>query len=132
MRFGRLKDLFSTLRFRLLLWVTVVVLVMVVVTMVTVRIVVHRALLFEFSRLLVEEADAVVTAVEQNYPDTPQLGQILRNKVEALSRREWFREWFIEVYTADGQPFWASTNVPPRLAALRRDSESGEPVDMDG
>jgi heavy metal sensor kinase len=132
MHFGRLRDLFSTLRFRLLLWVTVVVLVMVVVTMVTVRVVVHRALLFEFSRLLVEEADAVVTAVEQNYPDTPQLGQTLRNKVDALSRREWFREWFIEVYTADGRPFWASANVPPNLAPLGRGTESGEPVDMDG
>jgi heavy metal sensor kinase len=132
MRFGRLKDLFSTLRFQLLLWVTVVVLVMVVVTMVTVRIVVHRALLFEFSRLLVEEADGVVTAVEQNYPDTPQLSQTLRNKVEALSRREWFREWFIEVYTGDGRLFWASPNVPPRLATLGLDAESGEPVDVDG
>ena len=45
MPFGRLKDLFSTLRIRLLAWVTLVVLVMVVVTIVTVREVSHRALL---------------------------------------------------------------------------------------
>jgi heavy metal sensor kinase len=117
------------LRFRLLVWVTVVVFVMVVVTMVTVREVVHRALLFEFNRLLVEEADGVATAVQQAYPDE-QLFPALQKKVEALSQREWFREWFIEIYTADGRLIWESRNVPPALAPPKLDGTPAEPIDV--
>jgi heavy metal sensor kinase len=133
MPFGRLRDLFSTLRFRLLVWVTVVVMVMVAVTMVTVRVVVRRALLAEFNRLLMEEADGVALSVEQLYPDEARLNRSLQNKVDALARREWFREWFIEVYSADKQTrILASHNVPARLAPLSVAVEPDEPVDLDG
>jgi signal transduction histidine kinase len=132
MPFARLKDLFSTLRFRLLVWVTMIVLVMVVVTMVTVREVVHQALLLEFSRLLDEEADGVARAVTQYYPDKGALVEALQAKVDALTKREWFREWFIELYTPDGRLYWSSQNVPRRLPAISRDHLASEQLDIDG
>jgi heavy metal sensor kinase len=133
MPFGRLRDLFSTLRIRLLAWVTLVVLVMVGVTIVTVREVSHRALLFEFSRLLDEEADGVAQAVQQYYPDhTQQLDEALEAKAEVLSRREWFREWYVTLYDADGGRFWSSRDVPPKLAPPVFDQPQPDQVDVDG
>jgi two-component system, OmpR family, heavy metal sensor histidine kinase CusS len=133
MPFGRLKDLFSTLRFRLVMWVTLVVLVMVVVTMVTVREVVHRALLYEFDHLLVEEATGVALAIEQFYPtEQKQLVEALQTKVDVLARREWFREWFIELFGADGMPLWSSNNVPPNLPAPARNGDRAPLVNVDG
>jgi two-component system, OmpR family, heavy metal sensor histidine kinase CusS len=133
MPFGRLRDLFATLRFQLLAWVTLVVLVTVAVTMVTVREVVHRALLFEFSRLLDEEADGVAHSVKQYYPDEQaQLEQTLKNKVTALSQREWFREWFVVIYSADGRPIWSSPNLPAKLAAPSLKIPTAEQADVDG
>jgi heavy metal sensor kinase len=115
MLFGRLKGLFSTLRFRLLAWVTVVVLVMVVVTMVTVREVVHRTLLLRFSEELAVEATRVADAVKE-YPDRNRLVTQLQDQVQALSGREYFREWFVELFAPDGTHYWATANVPPNLA----------------
>jgi two-component system, OmpR family, heavy metal sensor histidine kinase CusS len=131
MRFG-LRDLFATLRFRLLVWVTVVVLVMVAVTLLTVREVVHRALFFDFNRLLAEEADGVALATEQTYPDEKQLIQTLQMKSEALTRREWFREWFVQLFDADGRLLWSSRSVPPRLAEPALGDLGSEPLDIDG
>lgn len=129
MPFGRLKDLFSTLRFRLLVWVTLVVFAMVVLTTVTVRAVAHRALLFDFAQLLDLEADEVARDVQRYYPENqPQLIQALQSQVEVLSRREWFREWFISLYTPDGERVWSSRDVPvhmapPTAANLRNEQE---------
>ncbi len=136
MPFGRLSALLATLRVRLLLWVTVVVLAMVSVTMVTVREVVRRAISFEFNRLLLEEADGVAVAVGQYYPADPaNLTQALQNKIEVLSRREWFREWFIELHAADGALIWSSHNVPANLPPPAGSAATaGEPkaADVDG
>jgi signal transduction histidine kinase len=133
MLFGRHKGLFSTLRFRLLAWVTVVVLVMVVVTMVTVREVVHRFLLSEFSRLLTDEAKTVAKAVKDYYPDDKgALDVALTRQVETLAGREWFRGWFIELYTPTGKLYWSTQNVPPRLPPPDFTAISPEPVDVEG
>jgi len=131
MPFGRLRDLFSTLRFRLLVWVTGVVFLMVVVTMVTVRIVVQRTTSAEFSLLLTDEANTVQVAVEENYPqDKAQLHQTLQKQAEALSRREWFREWFSELDTTDGQLIWSTHNVPAKLNTPLPSKRSAEPMDV--
>jgi heavy metal sensor kinase len=131
MLFGRLKGLFSTLRFRLLIWVTLVVMVMVVVTMVTVREVVHRALWYEFQHLFEEEAAGVALVVGQDYPDEKQqLWQVLQSKVAVLARREWFREWFTQLYRADGTLLWSSPNVPSGLGPPAL--ETTEPADVNG
>jgi signal transduction histidine kinase len=131
MPFGRLSGLFSTLRFRLLVWVTLVVMVMVVVTMVTVREVVHRALWYEFGHLFEEEAAGVALAVEQDYPDErQQLFQVLHTKVAVLARREWFREWFTQLFKADGTLLWVSPNVPANLPPPLH--ETTPPADVNG
>ncbi len=135
MPLGRLKDLFATLRFRLVVWVTVVVLVMVVVTMVTVREVVHHTLLSEFSRLVAEEAEGVAQEVEKDYPDKEaQLQKALQKQVASLAKREWFREWFMELYTADGHLRLSSGNVPvpAKIGPPVLDRDSTEPADIEG
>jgi heavy metal sensor kinase len=131
MRFARLRDLFSTLRFRLLVWVTMIVLIMVVVTIVTVREVVHQALLGDFGRLLDEEADAVMAEVAKHYPDKTALGEALQSNVDAQTKREWFREWFIELYTPDGRLYWSSQNLPRKLPPTPVDRPPSEQVDVD-
>jgi heavy metal sensor kinase len=133
MPFGRLKDSFSTLRVRLLVWVTAVVLVMMTVTMVFVRVVVQRALLEEFDRLFVEESAGVAQAVAQDYPNQKeQMFLVLQGKLDVLAKREWFREWFIELFAADGRKLWTSHNVPRGLPPPVLPADPTKPVDLEG
>src|SRR4051794_18766071 len=110
MLFGRLSDLFYTLRFRLAAWLTLVVFLMLVVTSITVRYVVRRTLLTEFDHLLAEDASEVGLEVRQLYPrEKKRLLRALENKVEGHKSRD----LFIQLFDTTGQLVWASRNVPP-------------------
>jgi signal transduction histidine kinase len=131
MLFARLKDLFSTLRFRLMMWVTIVVLVMVVVTMVTVRAVVDRTLMLRFGEEVTGEADRVAAAVQEDYPSNKNrlIGK-LQEQVKALSGREYIREWFVELYTSDGTLYWATSNIPLKLAPPVLDGPAADQIEV--
>src|SRR3712207_3649824 len=99
MPFARLKGFTQTLRFRLTAWLTAVVFCMVVITSLAVREVVHRALLYEFDQLLVDDTVEVGLAVKKFYPDARQLAAALEDKVQGHS----YRDWFVQMFAPDGK-----------------------------
>lgn len=106
MPFARLRDLFLTLRFRLVLWVTLVVFVIVTITMVAIGQVVRRSLLTEFDALLRR--------------DLVELRQMLREHPEGPALFERLQHWvdenedvgFVEIRQARGGLVWRSSAAP--------------------
>ena len=76
MRFRRLKDVFRSLRFRLTLWNTAVVLLTVVGTLIGVREALRFALRHEIDQLLQQDALEVELAVADLYKSTDDLDAI--------------------------------------------------------
>ncbi len=85
MRFRRLRDVFRSLRFRLTLWNTAVVLLTVVCTLMGVREALRFALRHEIDQLLREDALEVELAVEQmhNSIDNEAFSAEMTRKVAA-------------------------------------------------
>lgn len=103
------RELFRTLRFRLTLWVTVVVTLMVTLTLAAVRQVALSRLEEDFDEVLVEDTTEIGLAVKELYPRQFEL------LVHALERRvlgHAHRGWFVELYDARHKLLWASSNVP--------------------
>ena len=81
----RLRELFSTLRFRLVVWITLVVFVMVVVTNIAVREVEQHALQNNYDQFLQDSLEDVHLTVSRLEPETQaQLDRELEGKVAAL------------------------------------------------
>ena len=96
MRFRRLKDVFRSLRFRLTLWNTAVVLLTVVGTLIGVREALRFALRHEIDQLLREDALEVELAVEQMYHSSRQHRRHL-GRDEPQGRRPRRRGMFVEL-----------------------------------
>jgi heavy metal sensor kinase len=108
MLFGRLKDVFQTLRFRLMLWVTLVVLVITLVTMLTVQQFVRNTLLNDFDQRLRDDIGEVASSIRQNKPGEDRLYKILETK----ARNHSLRGWFVQLYDSDHRLIWATNNAP--------------------
>ena len=107
----RFVDFTRSLRFRLTVWNTLVVLVTVVVALVAVREGLRYYLLVETDAVLDDEVKEIVLMLENFYPDRNQFIQALERKDEAHLDRGWHIRWLDE----DGQTtIWASTLAPQK------------------
>ena len=118
----RLREAFSTLRFRLVLWITLVVFVMVLVTNFGIREVEQRTLRHSYDQFLVasiEEVNNAIVKFELRLK-TPGLTAAqkeksrefflnnLRDKIRANERRA----WFLQIYDDKQDLIWGSNNAP--------------------
>jgi len=107
----RFVDFTRSLRFRLTVWNTLVVLVTVVVALVAVREGLRYYLLVETDAVLDDEVKEIVLMLENFYPDRDQFIQALERKDEAHLDRGWHIRWLDE----DGQTtIWSSTLAPKK------------------
>ncbi|MBI1830693.1 MAG: HAMP domain-containing protein [Planctomycetes bacterium] len=105
----RLKELFSTLRFRLVLWITLVVFVMVVVTNIAVREVEQRTLRSGYDQFLKDSLEEVNVLVADIASDQrQQMDAPLKKKVKDNA----YRTWFLQLYDENKKVLWGSDNAP--------------------
>ncbi len=106
----RFVDFARSLRFRLTVWNTLVVLVTVIVALVAVREGLRYYLLVETDAVLDDEVKEIVLMLKKFYPDRDQFIQALERKDEAHHDRGWHIHWLDE----HGQTIWASTLAPEK------------------
>ena len=104
----RFRELFSTLRFRLVMWITLVVFVMVLVTNITVSELEQQALRQGYDQFLRDSLEEVNVAVAKFEPDKEQLEKALLEKVKDNE----YRTWFLQLYDEKKDLYWSSGNAP--------------------
>src|SRR5436853_7719559 len=113
----RAKELTATLRFRLVLWITLIVFLMVVVTNIAVREVEQRALQNSYDQFLQDSLEDVRLIVARAETD-----QALERELEEKVAAYYHRSWFLQLFSEKKQPTFTSKNAP-KLAALTLDGE---------
>jgi two-component system, OmpR family, heavy metal sensor histidine kinase CusS len=104
----RAREMFSTLRFRLVLWITLVVFLMVVGTNIAVRELEQRALQQSYDQFLVDSMEDVQLTVARFDPE----GQLDREKLEDRVAAYYHRSWFLQLFDKDKHPIFTSKNAP--------------------
>lgn len=102
------KPVVQSLRFKLTIWNTLVVLLVAAFALVSVRQGLHFMLLRETDDVLREEAAEILLAIEQSYPDREALYHELKRK--SVVHQE--RGWFVQLLDAEGTEVWASPSTP--------------------
>src|SRR5260370_12269021 len=126
MSFPRLKGMVRTLRFRLVAWNTLVVLLIVLPTLVLVRGGVGRLVHHEIGGILAEDMGEIKLAVKQFPTDMPRVYKGLKRKVQGHARHGWFVQFFDD----GGKLLWKSESTPDDLPAdLPTDLPFREDVD---
>jgi heavy metal sensor kinase len=121
MRFTPLNELFGTLRVRLTLWNTALVLLVVGFTLFGVHQGLRIALRHEADELLREDLVAVTLTLEQKAPHWTEAFSELNRMAEAHQERG----MFVQVFDANYQPWWSSDegaaalDVPPLRSGER-------------
>lgn len=143
MRFVHPREWFRTLRFRLLAWNVLVVILMVIPTLVAAREGLRYALIHEFDQVLEEDALEIGLALQRFYPNLTPLYDELNRKAEGHAHHG----WFVQLLGASGGVLWTSKNAPEvvfesrlensgswssigsyRLLYMRLDTPKGDPV----
>lgn len=99
----------STLRVRLTMWNTAVVLLTVLIALFAVREGLRFYLLRETDEVLDAEARELLLAVEAYHNDRSQVIAEMKRKAEAHHKSDWFIRWLDATRTHD---LWKSDNVP--------------------
>src|SRR5687768_2145425 len=94
MRFGPLKDIVQTLRFRLTAWVAIIVCLVVVITMMLVRGVMVRAIYSEFDQRLIQDMVEVRLILKDFYPETEPFYQSMARRSMSHPHVDWFVQLF--------------------------------------
>lgn len=97
----------GTLRFRIILWVTLLVFGMVLVTMLAIDQVVRRTLAYEYDQILRDDLIEMRRFLREGYP-----GQKLFRELDRRAQEHEHRNWFVQFYTAALDPLWASLDSP--------------------
>ena len=105
---AHLKDVFGTLRFRLTIWNTAVVLVFVLVTLWGVREGLRLVLWHEADDLLIEDAREIKATIEQLYPDLAKIYAELDRKATTHTHRG----LHIRIFDERKDLLWTSPNSP--------------------
>jgi heavy metal sensor kinase len=108
MRFGLLKHLPSTLRFRLTFWNTIVILVLVGGALWGVRELVRWTLISELDAGLREDVKDVQLILDHFGLNWEEVSADLEPKVVSNSDRG----WFVRIFSTDGELLWSSANAP--------------------
>ncbi len=98
----------STLRVRLTMWNTAVVLLTVLIALFAVREGLRFYLLRETDEILDAEAKELLLAVDAYHNDRPQVIAEMMRKAEAHEKSDWFIRWL----DSDRTDLWKSDNVP--------------------
>jgi len=123
---GTIRELFSTLRFRIVLWITVVVFVMVLAMNTGVREIEHRALRHGYDDFLVdtlEEISLIVARFESK--DRDQLFAILKEKIKENE----YRSLFIQLFDEKSILIWGSSNATVVRGAPSFETDFNGPFD---
>lgn len=115
MPFGPLRRLFPTLRIRLVLWLTAVVLLLVAVTFVMVQHFFGRAIRADFNQKLLSDIAAVKSDLTEFHDEEDKLHTALNKKVLTHP----FQQWFVEISDEQGNLVW-STPSAPKLPAFEK------------
>ncbi len=122
----RFANTMRTLRVRLTVWNTVVVLLTVLIALFAVREGLRFYLLLETDEVLDAEARELLLAVQEFHDvDEPQIIAEMKRKAEAHRKSDWFIRWMDETRTRD---FWHSDNVPDEPQTKFLGSISGHNV----
>ena len=97
-----------SLRFRLTVWNTLVVLITVVIALVAVREGLRHYMLIEIDAVLDDEVKEILLTFEQLYPNRDEVLAFLKRKDEAHINHGWHIRWLDE----EGKTIWASTLAP--------------------
>jgi heavy metal sensor kinase len=113
MPFAPLNPVFGTLRFRLMLWNTAVVLLMVLPTLIVVREALRHTLRHELDQLLLEDV-LEVDLLTRRLQDSPEE---LHQELTLKARGHAHRGWFVQLFDADGGLAWQTAtpegSLPP-------------------
>ena len=123
MRFGHLKEVFGTLRFRLTLWNTTVVFLMVLVTLWGVREGLRFTLLHEADTQLAVDATEIRLTIEQLYPDQTRIHDELDRKVISHANKS----FFIRLYDDRDNLVWSSVDAPTASIPMEPLASSSRP-----
>lgn len=104
----------TTLRARLTLWNTAVVLLMTIAALLAVRIGARSALTREADAVLRGTVREVAIAITDLYPDIDAVVAEMRRKAAGHAERG----WFTQLLTGDGQTIWKSDLCPAEVAAF--------------
>lgn len=99
MLFERFKKLQATIRFRLMLWMIVVVLLLAVLATLGVRQIYRARLLDSFDKTLRADVEPVTNVISECYPDW---GQVEQN-ITKIALAHPLQAWFAEIYDEGGR-----------------------------
>lgn len=109
MFFERLKATFRTLRFRLMFWNALAVIVTGLAILITVRQGVEYRLQYDLDRVLAEDLDEIALNLrEERGLDFERLHRELDRK----ARGHAYHQWFVLFLDRSGEPVWESTGAP--------------------
>ena len=103
----------ATLRVRLTIWNTLVVLLITLMALLAVKVGARAALYREADAVLRGEVNEVTIALKDLYPNTDAVVDELRRK--AVGHEE--RGWFTQLLTDEGRTIWKSESCPQEVAA---------------
>jgi signal transduction histidine kinase len=128
MRFGLLKHLPPTLRFRLTFWNTIGILILVGTALWVVREGVRWTLDHELDAMLLEDVKEVQLTIDDLGLNWAEVAKELEPKVESNSDRGWFVRFFSP---GEELPLWSSHNAPEVVVPKSRAEKPGA-YDRDG
>jgi signal transduction histidine kinase len=117
----RLRELFSSLRSRLVIWITLVVFAMVLVTNIGIREVEMRTLRHSYDQFLIaslEEVNNTIIKYDQRMHQTltPEQRKRARDFYQGVwkdkVRANEHRAWFLQLFDEDKKLIWSSENAP--------------------
>jgi signal transduction histidine kinase len=120
----RFKNLTATIRFRLTVWMIVVVFVLVVVAMFGVRQIYRARLMNKFDQDLNADIEPVSREIRQYFPDWRRL----ELQLDEIEKAHPLEKWFAEIYDENGRMVAAGGFKPP-LPRFSKD-ESMQPHDV--
>jgi len=123
--FRQLANRLGTLRVRLTVWNTVVVLLTVLIALFAVREGLRFYLLLETDEVLEAEASELLLAVEEYHGDQSQIIAEMKRKAEAHRKSDWFIRWIDQSHSHD---LWHSDNMPDEPQTRFLGSLSGHNV----
>lgn len=105
----RLKSWWTSLRVRLTLWNTAVVLAAVLVALLAVREGLRYSLLAEIDAVLNDEAKALILAIQEFQADR----ELVIDEMQRIASGHQEHGWYILWLDADRNPIWSSPGAPP-------------------
>ncbi len=121
----RLFSFFRSLRFRLTVWNTLIVLIAVVIALVGVREGLRFYLVLETDTTLDAEVRELLLAIEAFHPDRDQIVAEMERKAEGHRERGWHIRWLDE---GRSRTIWASSLAPQQPLQLLIGSSGGHHV----